>query len=1035
MSSRKPPGEREALSRNGAPGDGPTVANATVGNLPEQLDHGRSSADHVLFHDAERAQLALSQVRKGLSPKLSEALLPLLAELPDPDSALAFLERLLCESNPEVVRLLERHPVVAHYALVVFGHSRFVGETLLQNTDLLHWLSGEKKLDCSFSRETFQESLARFRSRSFETDVALLLARFKRREYVRIVLRDALKIASLAETTAELAALADVLIEEALREAHSELQRRYGAPQSLDDGGRLVQTPFAVLSLGKLGGNELNYNSDVDLLYVYGDGSESKNAAISNREYFVRLAQKVTEILSRVTREGSVFRIDMRLRPQGNEGELAVSLTQALHYYAETAHDWELQALIKVRHTAGDQALAREFIRGVQGRVYADGVGAKDHPDPSLTPAGRLNASAIETALRSREKMHQHRQQSALERRPQGIDVKLDRGGIRDIEFLVQCLQRVYGGSEPWLRSGGTLFSLQKLHDKRHITSQEFHELTSAYEFLRHLEHRLQLRQGHRTHSLPGGEAELGIVQRAMAGLGPGSLVANDLIGTLRMRMAAVSEIYHRILHEQQNRHNQHGPDAEFGLRFSSASSGAEQSNHQLLERLAIDAPRLREIAGREDLSPHARRNLFRFLSASLTSSERYASVLRHAAAVEHALALFEASAFLTDILVRHPEEIATLDELSEINARVGSGYLFDSPLGRVTAVGDPVFAYLADTPASHGERLSLLRQHYRHRVFAAGARDLAQVRDVYESMGETTAAAEDAIRAALGIAGNPQGLAVMALGRLGGGEFDALSDADVLLVAQEGMDNPALTKAAEQIMHTLSAYTRDGMVFPVDARLRPRGEEGELVVTVSQLASYFAQEAQAWEALSYTKLRFVAGDRRVGELARSATEKLFERFAADHSFLAAVREMRRRLEMAEDKEPSFKSTAGGIYDIDFITSYLLVQHRIQEKQGSLRDRLWRCVAAGVLAKSDAAVLDHAAELLRTVEHVVRLVLGRARKWLPTAEHPSMAAEKLTARILRRQFHEGLESELMATLGAVRAVYERVMQAAPHTAL
>src|SRR5207248_4161151 len=170
--------------------------------------------------------------------------------------------------------------------------------------------------------------------------------------------------------------------------------------------------------------------------------------------------------------------------------------------------------------------------RGVQGRVYADGVGAKENQNawlrsgfrqqaPALTsfrgtPAKRLNYAAIETALKSREKMHQRRQQSAPERSPQSLDVKMDRGGLRDIEFLVQCLQRVYGGSEPWLRSGGTLFSLQKLHDKRHIGGHDFHELNSAYTFLRHLEHRLQLQQGQQVHPLPRSPEGLAIVQRSM---------------------------------------------------------------------------------------------------------------------------------------------------------------------------------------------------------------------------------------------------------------------------------------------------------------------------------------------------------------------------------------------------------------------------------------------------------------------------------------------------------------------------------------
>src|SRR5437899_5903327 len=420
---------------------------------------------NIPFHDPEGAKQNFSRVTERLSPTLAGALPGLLSESPDPDSALILFERLVGESTGEVVRQLNRNNFLAHYAIVVFGHSRFLGETLIQNTDLLQSFLRERNLDRSFSREEFHESLARFRSRSFETDVSLLLARFKRREYVRIMLRDVLKIAPLAGTTAEISALADVLIEDALREADSHLQRRYETPQHIDTEGRLADTAFTILSLGKLGGNELNYSSDVDLLFVYGDGKEPPQASISNKEYFIRLAQQATEILSRVTREGPVFRIDLRLRPQGNEGELAVSLGHALRYYAETAHDWERQALIKLRYSAGDPLLAREFIRGVQPHVYSE----------------RVNFAAIKTALVSRERMHTRRRRPVLHH-DHGLDVKLDHGGIRDIEFLVQCLQRVYGGEEPWLRSGGTLFSLQKLHDKQHISGKEFHELTSAYE-------------------------------------------------------------------------------------------------------------------------------------------------------------------------------------------------------------------------------------------------------------------------------------------------------------------------------------------------------------------------------------------------------------------------------------------------------------------------------------------------------------------------------------------------------------------------
>ena len=348
------------------------------------------------------------------------------------------------------------------------------------------------------------------------------------------MLRDVLGIATLAETTAEISALSDVLIEDALREAHSQLQRRFGTPQHLEQRGRAVDSRFTVLSLGKLGGNELNYSSDIDLLYLYDGGDEPAGSDISNREYFVRLAQNITELLSRHTPEGPVFRIDLRLRPQGTEGEPAVPLAHAIRYYSQVAHDWELQAMIKARHAAGDVGLARELMRAVQPYVY--------RPE--------LNFVAIKTALETRDKIGSHRRKSLLKEVPEtGIDVKVDRGGIRDIEFLVQCLQRVYGGGESWLRSRGTLFALQKLHDKEHISSKDFHNLTNAYEFLRHLEHRLQLRQGQQTHRLPQSAPELHQLARSMTREGTAAPNPQEFIAHVQRRMAAVQEIYQRVIY------------------------------------------------------------------------------------------------------------------------------------------------------------------------------------------------------------------------------------------------------------------------------------------------------------------------------------------------------------------------------------------------------------------------------------------------------------------------------------------------------
>jgi glutamate-ammonia-ligase adenylyltransferase len=974
-------------------------------------------AGTIRFRDPAVAEQNFGRIRERLSSAAAEALPNLLADSPDPDAALNLLERLVSTAGEPVLGLLgratPREQALLHYVLALFGNSQFLGETLIQNTDILQALAREKDLGRSHSREDYREHFARFSSRSIETDMSLLLARFKKREYIRIVLRDVLGIATLAEVTAEISALSDVLIEEALRYASAELHKRYGAPLRADAQGRAVEAPFAVLALGKLGGNELNYSSDIDLLYIFGEGEPPAGEghaarAIPNREYFIRLAQTVTNILGKVTAEGQVFRIDLRLRPQGREGEPAVGMAHALRYYSERAHDWELQALIKVRHAAGDVALGREFIRGVQPRVYTENV----------------NFSAIETALNTRDKISSHRRQAIASRQESGsVDVKLDRGGIRDIEFLVQCLQRVYGGKERWLRSGGTLFSLGKLHDKQHLSGRDFHELTLAYSFLRKVEHRLQLRRGQQVHRLPEAEDELRAVARSVMGEVSGEEATADAFhDVVEQRMAAVAEIYQRIIHSQQQQKDR---EAEFRLAATIESSG-DQSYQQLLERLAADSPALHEIAARRELPSHTRRNLHRFLSSAFTGSERYAAILREPQAVERALRLFATSEFLTELLIRHPEEVATLAEMRSARKPAEVAPLFgDAPLA--AAAGDPVFDYVVQARLSHSERLALLRQHYRHRVFAAAACDVMELRSVYDSLAEMTAAADDAIRAATAMAEAPDGFAVVALGRLGNEEFDIASDADLLFVYDEKTDVNAATRAAEQIMEALASYTREGTVFAVDPRLRPRGAEGELVTTPKALAHYFANEAQAWEALAYTKLRWVAANERLGEQAIEGAERALARFAGSPSLAEGVRAMRTRLEKS-DSSANFKVAAGGFYDIDFVACYLLVRHGIAGTRGNIRERLYGLAERKLLSDADCATLDAAAELLRTLEHVIRLVLGRARKSLPGVEQAREVTERLTGKILGREFPGGLQQELVQTAAQVREVYERVVR-------
>jgi [glutamine synthetase] adenylyltransferase / [glutamine synthetase]-adenylyl-L-tyrosine phosphorylase len=964
---------------------------------------------NVHFRDPEAAVRNLAFLRKVVPPAVYTALPPLLLTSPNPDAAVNQFERLAEGESTELFRLLEKHPFLLHYAIVVFGHSLWLGETLIHNPDLFQGFVRDKSLDRTHSREEFQESFARFRSRSFETDTAVLLARFKKREYVRIMLRDVLGIATLAETTAELSSLADVLIEEALREVHSQLQRRFGSPQELDKEGRLVDSRFAVLSLGKLGGNELNYSSDIDLLYLYDGGKEPEGAEISNREYFIRLAQQTTELLSRHTREGPVFRIDLRLRPQGNEGEPAVPLSHAVHYYSHVAHDWELQAMIKARYSAGDMPLAREFLRAVQPFVYQED----------------LNFVAIETALQTREKMGSRRRHRALRQPGEGaIDVKLDRGGIRDIEFLVQCLQRVYGGSESWLRSRGTMFALQKLHDKEHIGGKDFHNLTSAYQFLRNLEHRLQLLHGQQTHRLPQSRAELQSLARSLTREGTAALTPEEFLAHVRRRMAAVAEIYQRIIHQEQSQqHRSDNPEFELKPQLPVTP---ENSYSLMMQRLTIDSPQLREIAGRPELSQHARRNLERFLSSAGTTPERYRAVLHSPGAVERALDIFEFSEYLTDVLVRHPREVLRLEEIGERATAEGAELFNDGPR-RADATPDPVFVYLAQEKVDHSEAMGILRQHYRQRTFVSGARDLFQSRDVFESLSDNTAAADAAIQAALAIADAPSGFAVMGLGRLGASEFDLLSDADVLFVCDECCNHQEMRRAAERMMEALTAYTRDGTVFPVDARLRPHGREGELIVTPAQLATYFGDEAKPWEALTYLKLRLVTGDAEVGERALQAVRKGISQIAARSSFEEELSDVRTKVERSE-AGPNFKTGPGGTYDLDYMAGSLQVRHQLW-LAGNLRDRLQLLREHARLTPNDLETLLENALFLRTLEHVVRLVTGRARKWLPVAAHPHRSVQKLLWRVLGAEDSFDPEMRLKKVLLQTREIYLRHQRA------
>ena len=430
---------------------------------------------------------------------------------------------------------MARYPAALSYLIAIFGYSGYLAETLLSEPQLVVQFARDRNFTKLKSKEDLMQDFARFSTTNPDPWLAALLARFKRRNYLRIVLKDVLGLSTLGETTLELSTLADVILSDAYLFCDRELEKRYGQPQYRDAQGRIARAGFSIVSLGKLGGNELNYNSDIDLLFLYSHdgetaGGSERESIITNKEYFVHVAHAITRTITQATSQGEVFRVDLRLRPEGEQGDLAISLNSAREYYEHRARDWELQMLIKARHSAGDAKLTRDFLRSVEEYVYR-------------SPGDFV---AVESILLSRERISKKLRES----RGQAIDVKRHRGGIRDIEFLVQCLQRLHGLQDHWVRSGGTLFALRKLNDKGWLSNRDYAALTSAYEFLRKVEHRIQMEAGQQTHRLPTDPGALDrLGRRTGVEAGPGERPGDVLLRKVREAFAVVDEIYQRVIH------------------------------------------------------------------------------------------------------------------------------------------------------------------------------------------------------------------------------------------------------------------------------------------------------------------------------------------------------------------------------------------------------------------------------------------------------------------------------------------------------
>lgn len=464
---------------------------------PDQADRNLNA---MAGDPTQRRRLA------DILPMLMESI----ARTADPDQALNHWERMLGSvSRTSFLDYLRTWPRMLDLLCVIFGNSDALTFTLLKDPTLVYWLAEEKVLSKPPTRKgmerALRESIGHLTSKELKLDA---LRRFRRREMLRIGVRDLLRLATVPETTGSLSDLACLLIHAAYKIVDADLKRQYGIPMHRNRQGRWVETGFAVIGMGKLGGHELNYSSDVDLLYLYeSEDGETRvqgrtrvdipaGVGISNEEYFEILSRELTRVLTVPTREGHVFRVDLRLRAEGSVGQLARSLAGYQRYYFSRGQVWERLALLKASPVAGSPELGKAFVKAVRPFIF--GVGKQ--------PLDLAEASVVIEEVRAVKDMIDGKM---ADRGRERRNVKLGTGGIREIEFFVQTLQVLAGKQLSAVIDRSTLGALERFARWKLISDQEKDDLAVAYVFLRDVEHKLQMVHDLQTHSLPTEEQEL----------------------------------------------------------------------------------------------------------------------------------------------------------------------------------------------------------------------------------------------------------------------------------------------------------------------------------------------------------------------------------------------------------------------------------------------------------------------------------------------------------------------------------------------
>ncbi len=812
-----------------------------------------------------------------------------------------------------------------------------------------------------------------------------------------LIRRDLAGKANLAEVVEAMTRFADFAIQQHLRALTAEMVAAHGTPIGRDSG---LPQELMVLAMGKQGGGELNVSSDIDLIFVYPEDGDTAatgegQRSLSNHEFFIRLGKKLIAALAEITEDGYTFRVDMALRPNGGSGPLAASLSMVEQYLIVQGREWERYAWVKARAVTGcgeDIAALDAIVRPFCFRRYLD-FGVID--------AIRNMHAQIRAEVNRQERLHPDRSNN----------VKLGRGGIREIEFLAQVFQLIRGGRDAALRDRSTRTTLRIIAEKGLLSHAIVYQLLASYTFLRNLEHRLQYIDDAQTHTLPANDADRLLVAQMM-----GLPDVATLLTQLEAHRQFVAGQFDEMFSDKSNGGGENDinpqssnecadPDNRESMVAQFAALGFDDPEGAAKRLIATwQAPRLQSL-------PEASRNrLLGLVNAALpliVQSSRESSGGNQQATLGRLLDFLEAiarrSAYLS-LLTEYPHTLARVIRMVHASGWAAQ-FLSQHPIlldelldDRVrNAVFDPVALaadlelQLAAAPGDTERQMDILREIHHAQLFHLLAQDLAgdltveKLADYLSSLADTIVAA--AIKAVWQTVATrhrevPQ-FAVIAYGKLGGKELGYVSDLDVIFLYDDAdQEAPAqYAKLAQRFITWMTSHTSAGILFDIDTALRPDGASGMLVSSVSAFEKYQSNSAWVWEHQALTRARFCAGDAAIGRRFDEIREAVLRKERpADGPLKQEVVAMRKRMVDAKPNLSTLfdlKQDPGGMIDIEFIVQFLVLQHAAAYPQltGNIGNiaLLKMCGELGLIDAGLAASVADAYRQLRKLQHQLRL--------------------------------------------------------------